>query len=477
MGITVLPDWGKELGRSLGEAGKGISEMIDPFIDFHTKFTEEAAANPEMIPKLAGQAYVNEGDLGPAEKFIPKKILADIKDRASKGLVPPEFFKRKAGIDVGRMKRDSTGEVTPEEIASLKPAGGFSNQEWYDMGKASIAGESIEGTSKGLAGAPFAKPVATSQAGAEIAKNNLSLVMDKLKGEQLQTYVQYRAGLAPADKQTLDNLDVDEAVRFQARIQADKEMLKARDEAEFNRWSKESDQRMGYWMAEHNGGGDPEDWVRWMHDSKLRDKVKNDVASGQLDDEDRQFSEINRLYGARSARMNSLEITRMSGLIEGAKDRINGNIKKGIKPATEGMRGELLTRLNVDLSAYAATAGTKPIQAFYGNLYDIKSKPLGAEKDLQKKAMTSPFITQEREEEMRKQEKAKENRFQPSGTQTVSPPKPATSEDVINAARARYIVVRDSLTRSGVPLAEAQKRAASVTDSIFNIGLSKLKQP
>jgi hypothetical protein len=508
MGITVLPDWGKELGRSLGEAGKGISEIIDPLVDFHTKFAEEAAANPEMVEKLAGHAFVNEGDLGPAAKFIPKKILADIKDRASKGLVPPEFFKRKAGIDVSRMKRASTaGEVTPEEIASLKPYGGFSNQEWYDMGKSAIVGESVAGTAHGLAGAPYAPSLAKSGAGAEIAKNNLAIVMDKLHGDQLQTYIQYRAGLDETNRQILDNLDVDEAVRFQARIKADKDMMESRNAVELKRQSELMDERMGYWMAEHNGGGNPKDWQEWMGNNKLREKVKNDAASGQMDEEDNRFAEVNRLYQARDARINSLEMSRLNNLISSAQERILGNPKKGIKPDDETLRGARLTRLNVDLAHYAAATNTKPIQAFYGNLYQIKSKPIGEPEEREKLEKTLPY--QEVHRKMAAQERAKQNTLhyvvsprtkdaqevdpkdvsdmvetstssasqavpqtpQPSGTSVVSPPKPATSEDVINAARSRYIVVRDSLTKSGVPLNEAQKRAAAVTESIFNLKL------
>lgn len=508
MGITILPDWGKGLGQALGEAGKGISEMIDPLLDFHTKFAQEAAANPQMVENMAGHAFVNDGDLGVAEKFIPKKILADIKERASKGNVPPEFLKRKAGIDVSRMKRTSTtGDVTPEEIATLKPIGGFSNQEWYDLGKSAIAGESIEGAARGFAGAPIAKPLAAG----ELAKSNLSLVMDKLKGEELQSYIQYRASLPASDRQTLDGLDVSEALRFQARIKADREMMQARNAEEFARWSKEADLRMGTWWSEHTGGGDPEDWMRWLHDPKLRDKVHSDIASGQMDDEDRQFSEINRLYQARDARMNSLEMSRLNNLIQGTTDRINGNAKKGIRPADEFMRGEMLTRLNLDLSHYAETTKSKPMQAFYGNLYQLKKKPIGEPEDREKLQKNLPY--QDYLHKVREQDRAKENRLhfvanpftkdakevdpndvsdmlqsdtqgassqiptqpaqQPVTATTVEPPRPATSEDIINAARARYIQVRDTLLKTGMKPEDARKRAAFVTDSIFNTQLSK----
>lgn len=508
MGITVLPDWGKDLGQSLAQAGSGISKIIDPLLDFHTKFAEQAAANPEIEDNLAGHAFVNEGDLGPAAKFIPKKILADIKDRASKGLVPPEFFKTKAGIDVGRMERDPNGEVSPEQIAKLKPYGGFTNQEWYDLGRAKIAGQSIGSTSEDLAMAPMAK------------------LLGKIKTEEAQNILAYRAALTPAQRETMDAFKYDELFRFNMRVQADTNMMNSRDEAEFNRWSKESDQRYGYWLSEHYGGGDPQDWVRWRHDSALRDKVKEHMASGQMTDEDNRFAEIDRLDQARSVRLNSLEMSRLSALMDNAKDKINGNPQKKIKPADEGYRGALLTRLNVDLADYASTTKTQPMQAFYGNLYDLKKKPLGPEKESKRKGIGGPFETfsQEEVEQMKAQAKAKENRLhvvvnpytpnakevdpndvsdmldasvkttsqqstqenpvthnpqvpqQPGKTEVVEPQHPATSDEVIGAAKQRYTVIRDSMTKAGIPKDEARKRAAQTVEQIFNIDLTKGQQ-
>ena len=491
----MLPDWGKDLGESLAGLGKGVSHIIDPLVDFHTKFAEQYAANPEMGDNLAGHAFVNEGDLGAAEKFIPKKILADIKSKAAKGNVPPEFMKIKAGIDVGRMERDPQGNISPEQIAKLKPYGGFTNQEWYDLGRAKIAGESIGATSEGLAQAPMAK------------------LLGSIKTEEARNILAYRAGLTPAQKQTMDAFKYDELLRFNMRVQADNDMMNARDAAEFRRQSALADERMGYWETEHNGGGDPTDWVTWMHNSKLRDKVKQDIASGQMDEEDNKFAEINRLYQARDSRINSLEQTRLNTLINSTSDRISGNSQKKIKPADESMRGELLTRLNVDLAHYAASSNTDPVQAFYGNLYQLKKSPIGKEEDhekLQKKLEYGEY-----HRKIKEQGKAKENRLhyvanpytpnakevdpndvsdmlsnsvnnadkqaaqdhpvqqQPVKSEQVTPPHTATSDDIIKAARERYTVVRDTLVKSGMSKADAQKRAAFVTDSIFNTHLSQ----
>src|SRR5205807_6521394 len=258
------PDWGKDLGESLAGLGKGVSHIIDPLVDFHTKFAEQYAANPEMGDNLAGHAFVNEGDLGAAEKFIPKKILADIKSKAAKGNVPPEFMKMKAGIDVGRMERDPQGNISPEQIAKLKPYGGFTNQEWYDLGRAKIAGESVGATAEGLAKAPIAK------------------LLSSVPAEEARGFLNWRASLTDAQKLTVDAFKYDELLRFNMRVQADNDMMNARDAAEFRRQSALADERMGYWETEPNGGGDPTDWVTWMHNSKLRDKVKQDIASGQM---------------------------------------------------------------------------------------------------------------------------------------------------------------------------------------------------
>ena len=62
---------------------------------------------------------------------------------------------------------------------------------------------------------------------------------------------------------------------------------------------------------------------------------------------------------------------------------------------------------------------------------------------------------------------------QPVKSEQVTPPHTATSDDIIKAARERYTVVRDTLVKSGMSKADAQKRAAFVTDSIFNTHLSQ----
>ena len=396
------------------------------------------------------------------------------------------------------MERDPQGNISPEQIAKLKPYGGFTNQEWYDLGRAKIAGESVGATAEGLAKAPIAK------------------LLSSVPAEEARGFLNWRASLTDAQKLTVDGFKYDELKRFNDRIAAETNLMNAKDALELKRWSLESDQRMGYWMAEHNGGGDPTDWIRWMHDSKLRDKVKNDAASGQMDDEDNKFAEINRLYQARDSRINSLEQTRLNTLINSTQDRITGNPQKKIKPADESMRGELLTRLNVDLSHYAASSNTDPVQAFYGNLYQLKKSPIGKEEDhekLQKKLEYGEY-----HRKIKEQERAKENKLhyvanpytpnakevdpndvsdmlnssvnaadkqaaqdhpisqvqqQPVRSEQVTPPKPAASTDVINAARSRYTVVRDTLIKSGMSKADAQKRAAFVTDSIFNTHLSQ----
>src|SRR6266699_1563825 len=121
MGISVVPDWGEAVGKALSGLGERLAGSKDPYLDFHTKLREAMATNPEILEKLAGHAYLNEGSLGPAERLLPKDVLQQARARASSGQVMPEFIKQKAG-------RDVVHATKPEE---LKPPGGYTQREWW----------------------------------------------------------------------------------------------------------------------------------------------------------------------------------------------------------------------------------------------------------------------------------------------------------------------------------------------------------
>src|SRR5258706_317809 len=95
MGVTVLPDFGAQLGQALARLGSASADIVNPHREFQDKFREAASANPEIIQKLA--------DLTLTNTFLPKiytRLLPrDVLDAVFSTEPSPEAYKQKAAMD------------------------------------------------------------------------------------------------------------------------------------------------------------------------------------------------------------------------------------------------------------------------------------------------------------------------------------------------------------------------------------------
>src|SRR5882762_7768713 len=78
MGVTVLPDWGPELGKALGTLAQGIRHAIDPEREFKKKFSEAVTTNPDLAQHLTDYAHINGGLPPEITKYIPRVFLNSI---------------------------------------------------------------------------------------------------------------------------------------------------------------------------------------------------------------------------------------------------------------------------------------------------------------------------------------------------------------------------------------------------------------
>lgn len=476
---TVLPDWGVELGKSIGQALSGIARIKDPDLDFHEKFRQAITTNPEILDNLAGEAFLNNGQVA-SSHLIPRDVLAQVQKRASKGNVSPEFIKKKAAQDV----------VHASSPTQLHPPGGYTQQEWWDLGRAANTGESVGGAASGLATAPHAAAVADAQ-----AKNTLDEA--SLQGDQRAALYSYLTS-HPQDREAILAMGGEQGLRFIMQLQKDKEMVQLRNDADMARFNAEQTSIAARYNAERLGGNF-DDWKTYMTSPDTMTKIHERAARGELSEDDQRLLDIEHRAKSRDTRWESITFHRIWDNINSLSSNLLTK-HKGRK-LTPGLVGGALTAINIGLNEYHGWTGTR-IQAFWGDLYKLgavkmpkKQGPFtpGFEEDYTKntlhyvlnpgtpeaKVLTPDELGLMMESDAQGKQTtpapANSNNGSPqpsrpaaaNGTTQIGPTRPATQVDMLRAKESRWNMVNDSLTKAGVPKDSAARRATAIVEALF----------
>lgn len=353
----VLPNFGEQLGKDIAGLGEGLAHIIDPMIDFHTKFRSAIAENPEILQKLTDYAYLNKGDLGPAGKYIPKdvresvvKAQPSIDAREHKGLmdafdsIDPET--RKIFLQARSMHTDPLKMTTdPIVIKNIKGAMEKYPQLGEFAGVKALTGEGPGAVSK-------------DQMVAELGPRAREYYYTKMTDEERQAAAADEYGLLK-DK------------HFQASLDARYDLFKLRS---LNRVDHIHETEANTWYNKSGGVGSPDLWEKYLYDPKIKDRITK-LKSGQggvLTEDDQDYLQIDRARKEAGGQFERAHSKASVDFVRNLFDHISGNEGKKIDPDNENDRAIDLHALNGELNYLGL-----PYQAMFGQAPPTSEKKGG----------------------------------------------------------------------------------------------------
>lgn len=348
----VLPNFGEQLGKDIAGLGEGLAHIIDPMIDFHTKFRSAIAENPEILQKLTDYAYLNKGDLGPAGKYIPK----DVRESVVKA-TPSIEARQHRGLT------EAFDSIDPEDRQLFLRA--------RAMGVSPIELTADPIKVKGIKAAMEKHPQLAEFAGIETltGKGPGAVSEDELVAEMAPAAREFWAKLSPDEKQMTaaakNGLLGD--IHFQESLQYRKERSQERVD---HYQDSEANSRFNI----SGGIGSPDGWKKLLYDPRTKARLEK-LKSGQggpLTDDDMELLQMDRAKKEMSAAVERIHNKASTLTLRDAYEHINGNEKKGIAPDDETNRAIDLHAINGELNYRGL-----PYQAMFGQAPPTSEKKGG----------------------------------------------------------------------------------------------------
>lgn len=363
MGVTVLPDWGPELGKALGTLVQGIRHAIDPQREFKKKFSEAATSNPDLLQNLTDYVHIN-GSLPPEiTKFIPKDLLDNIMINEPS---PDAIRSREAIRAASRLSTNQRTVLGQSALTGLPPVSAASQLE--------IAPEVHR-----LAGQPPGTPPSTlAEAGGQHAISGLTAgneAADRLKAtlapdaqRWLDTLKQYDSahGTDYYLKTVAGNYDLLQSEQFRLTMEDRLMYMRLRQQ---ERLDLLHEHEANFWVNDSGGMGSPDLWKYLLYDPKAQGRVQEIRSTGPRNAED---ADLLRMQNYRETKGSAHEraLYRSSVVMRDTMiDNINGNAAKRILPDDDSKRPVDLAALNSEL----VREGT-PIEAYWGQSPDGTGK-------------------------------------------------------------------------------------------------------
>lgn len=369
MGVTVLPDWGPELGRSLGTLFQGIRHAIDPEREFKKRLTEAVAGGNTDIPQhLTDYFYINGSLPDEITKFIPKDLLNNIYINDPS----PDAIRAKAAISASRgLDSGQTNALGQGVLTGMSPV------------RAAVDLEVAPQIHRLAGQPPGTMPTTLSEAGGQRAISGLSAgneAVDSLK-----------ASLAPAAQGYLDDLKQKDAenaaaghpTNYYQRTAAEQYDL-LRDEhfrmtiddrlmfmrlRQQDRLDAIAEHEANYWVNKSGGMGSPDLWRYLLYDPKAQQRIQDIRSTGPKNADDAALLRMQNYRESNGANAERAFYTQSVVQRDKLLDAINGNAGRRIMPDDDSRRPSDIAALNSELTR----EGT-PLEAYWGTSPDGSGK-------------------------------------------------------------------------------------------------------
>lgn len=331
--VQVLPDYSLEVARSLAGIGEGISNIINPHQEFQQRMTQLTAENPDIIQKLADEEALAPGSVtsGKLGDILPKHILQAVVNT-------PQSYESKFRAGMA----SAMGKMDPKTLADFLQA------------------RSVGATPTEVAAEPYAAPAAATKAQVDLEayRKGLSFWQD-LPDDQKKTLGAYFTFPQLMEEQHFQDLmkyhwDVFNARDQDRRNDAFDRLL----ESDAIRWSDATHQVVP--DATSN------DWLKFLSDPSIRQRISDaETGNTPVKPGDKLYQQMYDAYKQTDPRQRAISAAVFGSALGKIEEQIEGNPKKGLKPAAGSQRAIMLGEATQVL-AHALPAGTPPIQAIYG---------------------------------------------------------------------------------------------------------------
>lgn len=317
-GIPVAPDWGAALGKAFEGLGSGLEHIADPQVDFHTAFRQAVAENPAIIQNLTDYAHMNNGDLGPGAKLIPK----DLQTQILKGTPTAAARVHKAVTDQLATRLPQH----PEEVAAA-------------------ASKAVTGENPGA----FAEDqtVAGLQPATVDFLNSVKADDQKHGTNNYQRIAAQKYGLL-------------EDQHFQESIAARRDYISMHQQDRVDHFQESE---ANSWFNKTGGAGSPDIWRDYLYNPTTQQRASK-LLSGEMsptNDRDRELIQIATAHNSADTEYQRTHLKASTLFAQSVYKQIVGDPDKKILPADENTRPGLIHTLNQEF-AYEG----KPVQAVYG---------------------------------------------------------------------------------------------------------------
>lgn len=356
MGVTVLPDWGAQLGKALSQLGSGIADIKDPYLDFKDKFKQaDISSGGKLSQGLTDYNYINGYIPSAISRMIPKDLLnaALINEPSPNAL--KEHEAQRAFRALSGSQRVSLGQGT---LLGTSPANAAVQLRVPDV----------------INQVPGTVPQTLSEAGAQ------RLVSGMSAGSEAADAI--KAGMAPA-AQTWLNLtqqyDAEHGTNYYLRTAAQaydllqdeqwrmtlQDRMALMNERQQDRLDVLHEHEANWWLNKSGGLGSPDLWKKLLYDPKMQDRLDSIRQTGPKTAEDRDLWQM-QLY-REGAGSNAERASYMASVVTRDKmiEYINGNPSKRTPPDDDSRRPGDIAALNAEL-----IRENTPFEAYWGKSPD-----------------------------------------------------------------------------------------------------------
>lgn len=357
MGVSILPDYGQQLGEALAKLGAAGADIINPRHEFQAAFRRAAAADHSIIQRLSDLTLTSGYLPSMYMKLLPRDVLDSIFATEPS---PAAYKQRAAARAAGELTPEQNRTVGQGELLGMSPVAAASELQ--------VAPRVPEVANMN----PADIPTTAAAQGAARAVSGLTgpqLQAGGLQGELIRDAGTFLSRLTPKEREAIgadasveglmNNRHFMESLALQRELHRASRAREADNIAERYRYLSAND------LRDETGVGNVEDWRTYLYDARARQHAM-DAAAGKVDanDTDVRLLEIDRAHKLIGPTKRRLMLNRTSQAMKDLEDHINGRGTYKGGAAGDDVRPRYIQELNALLQERQIYGGP-PVRAIY----------------------------------------------------------------------------------------------------------------